>query len=81
MKTLQTKIGKKSGFNAKLRLPRPRPDLNWDTTDKIDQYKCIEQIFKLNSDLEQAKHEAEFNDKKRLLAELEHKVNYKGKLQ
>lgn len=72
---MQQKVGKKYNyFGAKLKIPRPRPDLQWNSSDKIDQYECVAQIFKLNSDLEQAKHESEFKEKKKYLTELEQKV-------
>lgn len=72
---MQRKIGKKYDyFGAKLKIPRPRPDLQWDATDKIDQYQCVAKISKWNRDLEQAKYAAEFKEQKQHLLELEQKV-------
>lgn len=71
-------IGKKYDyFGGKMPHLRPRPDLQWNPTDKIDQYKCIEKIFQLNFDLERAKHEAESKENKKLLKKLQQEVKEK----
>lgn len=78
MELMQSKVGKKYNyFGCKAVKPKLRPDLKWDANDKIDQYNCIQKIFQLNFDLERAKHESEFKEKKSMLNELEQKVKEK----
>lgn len=79
MQPMQSRIGKKYNyFGKKPKNPRSHhPDSKWDANDKIDQYKCIEKIFRLHYELERAKHESEFKQKKLLLAELEYQVKEK----
>lgn len=51
-------------LNKKKLKPRLCPDLKWDSSDKIDQYKCIQKIFQVYFKLERAKHDPEFKEKK-----------------
>lgn len=75
---MQSKVGKKYNyFGYRPPKPRLRPDLKWDANDKIDQYKCIQRIFQLHFELERAKHESEFREKKLLLTDLDQQVKEK----
>lgn len=78
MELMQVKVGKKYNyFGEKTSKPKLRPDLRWDLNDKIDQYKCIQKIFQLNFDLEHAKIDAEFKEKKLMLTELQQNIKEK----
>ncbi|XP_055322133.1 uncharacterized protein LOC129578075 [Sitodiplosis mosellana] len=78
MKTMQSKVGKKYNyFGHRPPKPRLRPDLKWDSTDKVDQYKCIQRIFHLHFELERAKHESELKEKRLFLTELDQQVKEK----
>lgn len=76
--TMQSKVGKKySYFGNRPAKPRLRPDLKWCSTDKIDQYKCIQRIFQLHFDLERAKYESQLKEKRIQLTEIDQQVKEK----
>lgn len=78
MELMRIKVDKKyTSFGNKPIKPKLRLNLKWDLNDKIDQYNCIQRIFQLNFELEQAKYESEFKEKKQQLSELEHKIKEK----
>lgn len=75
---MQRRIDKKYNYFGHRPAPlQLKPDLKWTAQDKIDQYKSIQKIFQLNYDLERAKYESDYKEKKLQLGELEHGVKEK----